>query len=768
MYDQPSTRGPGILGQLTVLMACARGFNSALSFVPAHVPRSIPFPSSFHSSEREVRVIIFPPAHDHQWSKSMAKEHQPGRIGLKNSKQANHPIPRVDKGPAGYTIGLGSTSDTNFEHLKPSPTTGEREGVTRQRFASSAADTQDGRRREKQPIRVGIFKPEEDAQASRHFNVTHRGSTAGVDPYRVPPLPLTGKDRDHISALDQERDRHKPYANINTTSYIPALSSSATYNPGYTAPANAPPVSAIIGAMKSVSFEDNGEQSNSSPKGWNGPSRPPPVSYGTRPSVPPPSIIRPQITNKSVSYDSGVQSSTSLNNRNGPSDNQDPYARCGVPPPPSSRPIINKKSVSLDSGVQSSTSFNYQNGPSDIQNSYTRRGAPLPFNNGPIITNKSVSLNSGVQSGTSLNDQNGPSDIQDSYARHGVPLPSSSNRPIVAKESVAFDSGGFQSGSSREGWTGPSRLPYENRYESSYSQETPKEVPQSWQSSNRLNSQHPLLDIASGSPYYPVRPSNTHYEVSEGEYHQTLNRSGNEVQRKELEMRRDKEEEAKRTENEVKMEEGRTQRMEGFTRHVENSRRRFGGEERRLVQDQTLQVAKRQEDEVRRKDEEARLKGETTRAMDEEFRRKAEEHNTQWQELHSLEDLTNKVQRRSSYPVASGGFGDIWKGDLVKHSRVFQVAVKTIRAFESDNNEVARKKANRVRRELKVWERLKHNSILPLWGVADDFGPYLAMVCPWADNGALTGFLERQQDKLSSQDKFALVSPLLQVFLNVC
>jgi hypothetical protein len=33
------------------------------------------------------------------------------------------------------------------------------------------------------------------------------------------------------------------------------------------------------------------------------------------------------------------------------------------------------------------------------------------------------------------------------------------------------------------------------------------------------------------------------------------------------------------------------------------------------------------------------------------------------------------------------------------------------------------------------------------------------MICPWAENGALTGFLERQQDVLSSQDKFALVSP---------
>ncbi|KIK40677.1 hypothetical protein CY34DRAFT_256191 [Suillus luteus UH-Slu-Lm8-n1] len=34
------------------------------------------------------------------------------------------------------------------------------------------------------------------------------------------------------------------------------------------------------------------------------------------------------------------------------------------------------------------------------------------------------------------------------------------------------------------------------------------------------------------------------------------------------------------------------------------------------------------------------------------------------------------------------------------------------------------------------------------------------MICPWADNGALTGFLERQQDVLSSQDKFALLNDI--------
>ncbi|KAG1811894.1 uncharacterized protein BJ212DRAFT_499219 [Suillus subaureus] len=349
----------------------------------------------------------------------MVKEHQPvilGKIGLKDSKQANRSVPRgVDKGPVGSTIGFGSTSDTNFERFKPSHTIGEREDVTRQQFASSVTDTQDGFRRERQPNKVGIFTPGEDAQASRHFNDTHRGGIAGVDPYRVPPLPITGKDRDRISALGQERDRQKSYANINTTSSILALSSSATCNPGYTAPVNAPPVSAIIGAMKSVSFEDGGEQSSSSPKGRSSLSRPQ-VSY-TRPSVPAPPIIRPTATKKSVSFDSGVQSSTNLYDRNGPSDIQDPYVRRNVPLPSSSRPIVTKKSVSFDSDVQSSTSLNYQNDPSDIRGS---------------------------------------------YAHHGIPLPSSS-RPILTNKSIPPNIGGFQSSSSREGWTDPSRLPYETR-----------------------------------------------------------------------------------------------------------------------------------------------------------------------------------------------------------------------------------------------------------------------------------------------------------------
>ncbi|KAG1724185.1 kinase-like domain-containing protein [Suillus lakei] len=85
------------------------------------------------------------------------------------------------------------------------------------------------------------------------------------------------------------------------------------------------------------------------------------------------------------------------------------------------------------------------------------------------------------------------------------------------------------------------------------------------------------------------------------------------------------------------------------------------------------------------------------------------------------------------------------------------VAVKAIRAFESDDDAAIRRKVKKVRRELKVWGRLKHDCILPLWGVASNFGPYSAMICPWADNGALTGFLERRHDILSVEKRFSLL-----------
>ncbi|OAX35236.1 kinase-like protein [Rhizopogon vinicolor AM-OR11-026] len=168
---------------------------------------------------------------------------------------------------------------------------------------------------------------------------------------------------------------------------------------------------------------------------------------------------------------------------------------------------------------------------------------------------------------------------------------------------------------------------------------------------------------------------------------------------------------------------------------------------------------KQNEDKLRPKEDEGQRK--TCTAPDAEST--PVEQPTSQGSMHAsdlLQDLTDQLQGRSNYPITSGGFGDIWRCELVKLDETVQVAVKTIRAFESDNDVLMRKNSRRVRRELNVWGRLKHDCILPLWGVANNFGPYPAMICPWVKNGALTGFLEREQDTLSSQDKFSLLNDI--------
>jgi hypothetical protein len=60
-------------------------------------------------------------------------------------------------------------------------------------------------------------------------------------------------------------------------------------------------------------------------------------------------------------------------------------------------------------------------------------------------------------------------------------------------------------------------------------------------------------------------------------------------------------------------------------------------------------------------------------------------------------------------------------------------------------------------REIKLWLKLEHENIVPLWGVTDGFGSLPGLVSPWEENGALTGYLQRKHAMLSDDAKFALV-----------
>jgi len=226
--------------------------------------------------------------------------------------------------------------------------------------------------------------------------------------------------------------------------------------------------------------------------------------------------------------------------------------------------------------------------------------------------------------------------------------PPSASRPIAAKKSFTFDDGGFQSSPSPKGWNGPSRSPYDARYETSRSPQTPEEIPRSWQSSNlrgRLSSQDMRYGYNAGESgyYHAARPVHTHHEVSEGgyvdldddewrEYDErkmrqreddvNLRKREEEVARREQELRRReedarREEEAKLKEEELKRKEEETKRKEEETKRKEDEIKRKEDQAKRRQEE-----ADRKELEIRRMEEEARKKEEETRRKEDEIQRK--------------------------------------------------------------------------------------------------------------------------------------------------
>lgn len=67
------------------------------------------------------------------------------------------------------------------------------------------------------------------------------------------------------------------------------------------------------------------------------------------------------------------------------------------------------------------------------------------------------------------------------------------------------------------------------------------------------------------------------------------------------------------------------------------------------------------------------------------------------------------------------------------------------------------KRSQRIGRELKVWVRLEHECVLPLYGISFDFGRFPAMVCPWLEGGTLSKYLERHEG-LQLHTRLQLVS----------
>jgi len=109
---------------------------------------------------------------------------------------------------------------------------------------------------------------------------------------------------------------------------------------------------------------------------------------------------------------------------------------------------------------------------------------------------------------------------------------------------------------------------------------------------------------------------------------------------------------------------------------------------------------------------------------------------------------------------------------------VEQVAVKSLLVYASDKvTEAMEKKTKvstptkvtfirytrayrlqRILRELKICMRLKHQNIMPVHGYTSGFGPFMAIVSPWAENGNLSTYLERDDTSLTVIRRFQIVN----------
>ncbi|KAG1859333.1 hypothetical protein DFJ58DRAFT_726361 [Suillus subalutaceus] len=130
-----------------------------------------------------------------------------------------------------------------------------------------------------------------------------------------------------------------------------------------------------------------------------------------------------------------------------------------------------------------------------------------------------------------------------------------------------------------------------------------------------------------------------------------------------------------------------------------------------------------------------------------------------------LQNLTGYITKDEDYPTAHGGIGEIWKCTYHIDRRSIKVTVKALQAYTTDQLGAAKaKKIKRIKHELRICANLNHPDILHVFGYTNGFGPFIAIVSPWAENGNLTVYMERKGVALTLIRRFQLASHLFMYF----
>ncbi|KAG2096975.1 kinase-like domain-containing protein [Suillus discolor] len=89
---------------------------------------------------------------------------------------------------------------------------------------------------------------------------------------------------------------------------------------------------------------------------------------------------------------------------------------------------------------------------------------------------------------------------------------------------------------------------------------------------------------------------------------------------------------------------------------------------------------------------------------------------------------------------------------VVRGSNETEVAVKTLRDDVHSQNDI-NKIFNRIRREMYVREKLRHETILALYGMTEGFGILPSFVYPWMAGGSLHDYVKREHPNLPARRK---------------
>ncbi|KAJ8095395.1 hypothetical protein PM082_023165 [Marasmius tenuissimus] len=98
----------------------------------------------------------------------------------------------------------------------------------------------------------------------------------------------------------------------------------------------------------------------------------------------------------------------------------------------------------------------------------------------------------------------------------------------------------------------------------------------------------------------------------------------------------------------------------------------------------------------------------------------------------------NNVKKLDEYPVAAGGFGDVYKGEIAAEI----VCLKVVRIYQTSD---VQQGVNEFMQEAIVWQQLRHPNILPFVGMyyLDKDQKQLCLVSPWMEQGNLVTFLKK-------------------------